>query len=31
MRIERCNMILVLDSRYMMEKIDRERRNIGRE
>ena len=26
MRIEKFNMILVLDSRYMMEKIDRERR-----
>ena len=31
MRIERFNKILVLESRYMMEKIDRERRNIGRE
>ena len=26
MRIEKFNMILVLDSRYMIEKIDRERR-----
>ena len=26
MRVKKFNMILVLDSRYMMEKIDRERR-----